>query len=66
MTTKVTIDSNLVKRILHTSKAKNKDRAIQKALEDYLLIKERSAILDLFGKVEFRKDYDYKALRSRQ
>lgn len=66
MTTKVTIDSNLVKRILHTSEAKNKDRAIQKALEDYLLIKERSAILDLFGKVEFRKDYDYKALRSRQ
>ena len=65
MTTQIKISENIVKRVMRNSNLKDKNRAVENALEDYLRIKERSKILDLFGTIDFREGYNYKSMRNR-
>jgi Arc/MetJ family transcription regulator len=39
--------------------------AISEALKEYVRIREQRRIAELFGKIEYDEDYDYKAQRRR-
>jgi Arc/MetJ family transcription regulator len=44
---------------------KTKKDAVTAALKEYVARKKQVELIDLFGTIEFDKDYDYKKARSR-
>ena len=45
---------------------KTKKAAVTKALEEFIARREQREILDLFGKLDWDPDYDYKTERQRE
>lgn len=66
MATNLAIDPALIDRALAVSGEKSKKAAVTKALEEFIARREQRRLLDLFGKVDWNPDYDYKAQRSRR
>ncbi len=64
MRTNIVLDENLVKEAFKFTDAKTKKDLIHQALEEFVRNKKRKNLLDLYGKIEFRKNYDYKSMRS--
>jgi Arc/MetJ family transcription regulator len=65
MATNLAIDPLLIERALAVSGEKTKKAAVTKALREFIARREQRRLVDLFGKVHWNADYDYKAERSR-
>jgi len=65
MATNLAIDPELIERALALSGEKTKKAAVTKALREFIARREQRALLDLFGKLDWDPDYDYKGERSR-
>jgi len=63
MRTNVVLDDELMREAFRYSKSRTKKDLIHEALRSYVEIKKRKNLSDLKGKIRFRKDYDYKAVR---
>jgi hypothetical protein len=66
MATNLALDPELLERAFAVSGERTKKAAVTRALEEFIARREQSAMLDLFGTVEFDPDYDYKAERARR
>ncbi|MBI2073434.1 MAG: type II toxin-antitoxin system VapB family antitoxin [Gemmatimonadetes bacterium] len=66
MATNLAIDPALIDRALAVSGEKSKKAAVTKALEEFIARREQRRLLELFGRVDWNPDYDYKAQRSRR
>lgn len=65
MATNLALDPDLLDRALAVSGQKTKKAAVTKALEEFIARREQREILDLFGKLDWDPDYDYKTKRQR-
>ncbi len=63
MRTNIVLDEALVKKALKLSKLRTKKDLITTALKEYVQNHSRLDLRELKGKITFRKDYNYKALR---
>jgi Arc/MetJ family transcription regulator len=63
MRTNIVLDESLVKEALKLSRVKTKKELVHQALKEFVENRKRLNLMDLFGKVEFAKNYNYKALR---
>ncbi len=65
MATNLSIDPQLIERALTVSGERTKKAAVTKALQEYIARREQKLVAELFGKLEWDDDYDYKSERSR-
>ena len=65
MATNLAIDPDLLDRALEISGERTKRAAVTKALQEFIARREQRKVLDLMGKLEWDKSFDYKAERSR-
>lgn len=63
MRTNIVLDEQLVAEAMRYAKVKSKRELVDLALREFVAVRRRRDISDLFGKVEIDPDYDYKALR---
>jgi hypothetical protein len=66
MATNLAIDPELLERALEVSGEKSKTAAVTKALREFVARREQRKVLELFGKLDWDPNYDYKAARSRK
>ena len=65
MATKLSLDSDLIERALEVSGERTKKAAVTRALEEFIARRKQKRLLDLMGKLEWDKSFDYKDERSR-
>ena len=65
MATNLSIDPKLIERARKLSGERTKKAAVTKALQEFVARREQKYVIELFGKLEWDRDYDYKAERSR-
>lgn len=65
MATNLSLDPDLIERALEVSGERTKKAAVTRALEEFILRRRQRRLLDLMGKLEWDKSFDYKAERSR-
>ncbi len=63
MRTNVVLDDNLVKEAFKLTGIKTKKKLISIALNELVEQKKRKNLLELKGKIDFAKNYNYKSLR---
>ncbi len=63
MRTNIVLNDEIVEEAMKISGAKTKKEVISKALKEFVENRKRLNLLDLEGKIAFRKDYNYKSLR---
>jgi len=66
MATNLAIDPDLLDRALEISGERTKKAAVTKALQEFIARREQRRVLDLMGKLEWDRSFDYKAERSRK
>jgi Arc/MetJ family transcription regulator len=66
MATNLAIDPDLLDRALQVSGERTKKAAVTLALQEFIARRQQKQVLDLMGKLEWDKSYDYKAERSRK
>jgi hypothetical protein len=66
MATNLAIDDNLILEAQKIGGHKTKKSAVTEALKEYILRRKQLEIIQLFGKVDYDEDYDYKAGRMRK
>ena len=66
MATNLSIDPKLLDRALEISGENTKKAAVTIALKEFIARREQKQLLELFGKLDWDADYDYKAERTRQ
>ena len=64
MPTNLALNDELIRKAQQIGKHKTKKAAVTEALKEYIQKHEQMKILDLFGSIEYRKEYDYKKQRS--
>ena len=65
MATNLSIDPELIEQARKVSGERTKKAAVTMALEEFIARRQQENILELFGKLEWDADYDYKAERDR-
>ena len=65
MATNLAIDDALIVEAQEVGHHKTKKEAVTAALQEYIRRRRQLEIIELFGKVPYYDDYDYKALRNR-
>jgi Arc/MetJ family transcription regulator len=63
MRTNINLDDQLVEEAFRLSRARTKKELIHEALEEFVQSRRRLDLLDLEGRIEFAKGYDYKKVR---
>jgi len=66
MPTNLALDDNLILEAQKISGIPTKRETVNTALKEFILHHKQEEILELFGKIEYEKGYDYKADRSRK
>ena len=66
MATNLSIDPELIERTLIVSGERTKKAAVTKALQEFVARREQKQLAELFGKLEWDSEYDYKRSRSRR
>jgi hypothetical protein len=66
MKTSLDIDQALLKQAVALSGGQSAAAVIKTALEEFIARRSGKSLLDLFGKVDWDPDYDYKAERTRK
>ena len=64
MTTLI-IDDELIQEVQRVGQHQTQQEAVNEALHEYVARRKQLQILDLFGTIEYEKEYNYKAQRSR-
>jgi Arc/MetJ family transcription regulator len=64
MPTNLAIDDQLINEAKKISGLKTKKAVVTEALKEYIQRRKQMEILQLFGKIDFDPDYDYKAQRN--
>jgi hypothetical protein len=65
MATNLTIDDQLLSNAQKVSGLKTKKDTVTLALKEFIQRREQEEIINLFGTIEYSRDYDYKKLRNR-
>ena len=65
MATNLSLDPDLIERALEVSGERTKKAAVTRALEEFIARRQQKRLLDLMGKLEWDKSFDYKSERSR-
>ena len=65
MATNLSIDPDLLARALELSGETTKKAAVNRALREFIARREQMKLRELFGKLEWSTDFDYKRERSR-
>jgi Arc/MetJ family transcription regulator len=65
MATNLSIDPDLLDRVLQMSGERTKKAAVTRALQEFISRRQQERLLDLMGKLEWEEGFDYKAHRSR-
>lgn len=63
MATNLAIDNELLETALKIGGLKSKKDTVNQALDEYIKRRKTADIIDLFGKIEYDTDYDYKKAR---
>lgn len=66
MPTNLAIDDHLLASAQKISGIKTKKETVNQALREFIQRRKQQGILDLFGTVEYDRDYDHKKLRNRK
>lgn len=66
MATNLSLDPDLIDRALKVSGERTKKAAVTRALEEFIARRRQKRIIELMGKLEWDKSFDYKAERSRR
>jgi hypothetical protein len=65
MATNLEIEQELLERAVQVSGERTKTAAVRRALEEYIARHEQRRLTELFGSLDWDRDYDHKAQRSR-
>lgn len=65
MATNLALDDKLIFQAKKAGHHKTKKEAVTAALKEYIAHKKQIEIIELFGKINFDKTYDYKKARIR-
>lgn len=65
MPTNLAIDDTLLREAQVIGRHKTKKDTVTEALEEYIRRRKQLDVLELFGKIDYDDDYDYKAARKR-
>ncbi len=63
MATNLALDDKLITQAQKVGHHKTKKEAVTAALKEYIALKKQFEVVDLFGTIEFDKDYSYKEAR---
>ena len=66
MATNLSIDPVLLDRALEVGGEKTKKATVNRALREFVARREQERILDLFGKLDWDEEFDYKRERHRR
>ncbi len=66
MATNLAIDPDLLDKALAVGGEKTRKATVNRALREFVARREQERLLDLFGKLDWDDDYDYKRKRSRK
>jgi Arc/MetJ family transcription regulator len=66
MPTNLAIDDELLDEALQLGGHRTKRATVNEALKEYVERRRQVQILDLFGRIDYDPDYDYKELRGRR
>lgn len=66
MATNLSLDPDLIERAVAVSGERTKKAAVTRALEEFIARRRQKRLVDLMGKLEWDKSFDYKAERSRR
>jgi Arc/MetJ family transcription regulator len=65
MPTNLAIDDQLLKEAQRVGGHRTKKDTVNEALQEYIQRRQQAKVVELFGKIEFDKAYDYKKQRRR-
>lgn len=65
MATNLALDDSLIQRAVQTGGHRTKKAAVTAALLEYVERRERLKIQELFARIDYDEDYDYKQERRR-
>jgi hypothetical protein len=65
MATNLSIDPKLIERARDVRGERTKKAAVTKALQEFIARREQRNMLELFGKLDWNAEYDYRRERSR-
>lgn len=65
MATNLALDDSLISQAQKVGHHKTKKDAVTTALKEYIARKKQIEVIDMFGKINFDKNYDYKKARTR-
>jgi Arc/MetJ family transcription regulator len=66
MPTNLALDDNLIKEAQKISGLPTKKETVNTALREFIIHHKQEDIIEMFGSVEYEKDYDYKDMRNRK
>jgi Arc/MetJ family transcription regulator len=66
MATNLAIDDNLLEQALVIGGLKTKKDTVNQSLDEFIQRRKRQEAVELFGKIEFDKNYDYKKARGKR
>ena len=66
MATNLSLDPDLIERAVEVSGERTKKAAVTRALEEFIARRRQKRLVDLMGKLEWDKSFDYKTERSRR
>jgi Arc/MetJ family transcription regulator len=66
MATNLALDDRLIEAAVEAGGHKTKKAAVTAALQEYVGRRERARVTELFGRIEYAPDHDYKAERHRK
>jgi Arc/MetJ family transcription regulator len=65
MATNLDIDERLLNEALKMGGHRTKKETVNAALKEYIQYRKQLSIKELFGKIDYYPDYDYKKMRRR-
>jgi len=63
MRTNIDLDDRLMQEAFALTGARTKKELVHLALNELIRVRKKKSLLDLSGKIQFRRGYDHKALR---
>ncbi|MCC6620185.1 MAG: type II toxin-antitoxin system VapB family antitoxin [Deltaproteobacteria bacterium] len=66
MPTNLAIDDDLLDEAVRVGGHRTKKATVTEALQEYVQRRKQLGILELFGKIEYDPEYDYKKARQRK
>ena len=66
MATNLAIDPDLLEKALAVGGEKTRKATVNRALREFIARRVQERLLDLFGKLDWDEDYDYKGDRTRK